>query len=329
MRLQLISVAVVALWACVASAQETKKTDPKIEYDVDINFLNGSTVRLRIQSEKLEIETIYGKLTVPMRDVRSIDFGSHMPEGYAEKIDAAVKRLAHSDFREREKAAALLVELGPYSYAAAVEATKAAEAEQATRAKGIVQKLHAKHPKKDLKIATDDRVITPTLTINGKILAHTLKARADYFGVVELSLADMRTLKSLGMPSAELTVSIDAGKYAAAGQWMATSFQVDGKSNLVITAKGQVDLAPDQGGILVGPNGVKATSPFAGKVGKAKATSGGLLVGKIGEDGDTFIIGDRYDNIPAQAGTLYLHINPSPYGSQAQGSYEVRVRKAD
>ena len=38
-----------------------------------------------------------------MKDVRAIDFPAHLPEGDADKIDDAVKKLAHSDYREREK----------------------------------------------------------------------------------------------------------------------------------------------------------------------------------------------------------------------------------
>src|SRR5436190_2236651 len=67
--------------------KEEPKTPPKkeiggIKYPSDVGapgeaeivFLNGSKVRVTIQSEKLEIATIYGKLTVPMEDVESIEF---------------------------------------------------------------------------------------------------------------------------------------------------------------------------------------------------------------------------------------------------------------
>ena len=216
--------------------------------------MNGSTVRMKIHTERLEIETIYGKLTIPARDIRSIEFGSHLPEGFADKIDAAVKKLGHSDFREREKASAALLELGPYSYAAALEASRMKESEISSRGKIVVQKLQAVFPKKDLKVSADDKVVTPTLTITGRILSPSIKGKADYFGTVELSLADMRTLRSLGGSSPDVSLAIDAGKYAMQGQWLATGFQSDGRSSIIISAKGQVDLWPEQGGnYVVGP----------------------------------------------------------------------------
>lgn len=310
-------------------AQETKGKFG----DVDVHFLNGSTVRMQIKSEKLEIETPYGKLAVPMKDVRSIEFGSHLPEGHAAKIDAAIKKLGSSDFREREKAVAALIELGPFSYAAVVEATRAKEAEIAMRAKEIVQKLQAKHPKKDLKIFVEDKVITPTFPIVGRILTPSIKAKADYFGDVELNLADMRSLRSIAVAGVDVDVAVDAGKYAQRGQWLATNFQVDGRSAIIITAKGLIDLAPDDPGqFMSGPSGYGRAVPGGGGFGGGKVAKGaaaknaaGLLVGKIGENGDTFVIGERYEGTPTQDGKLYLQINPSPYSPQSSGAYDVKA----
>ena len=314
------------------TAQQPTKDASKVE--VDVAFMNGSTVRMHVQSDKLEIATVYGKLLVPMKDVRYIEFGAHVPEGYAEKIEAAIKKLGHSEFREREKAVAALVELGPYSYAATVEATHAPEAEAANRAKTAVQKLQAKFPKKDLKISQEDKVVTPSFTIAGRIMTPTIKVKTEYFGESELTLATMRTMRSLAPSGADVEAKIDAAKYAVAGQWLATSFQVDGRSPIVITAKGQVDLAPDQpGDIVAGPNGMgKGAAGFGAAIGKKAAAknAGGMLIGKIGENGDPFAIGVRYEGTPLQAGILYLHINPSPYSATSSGSYDVRAaRKQD
>lgn len=334
----LIGFCLFAVFALAAPAQGTKdaktqapKSDaPKSAAEADIHFLNGSTVRVQVNSEKLEIETPYGKLAVPMKDVRAIEFGAHLPEGHAAKIEASLKKLGSGDFREREKAVATLIELGPYSYAAVLEASRSKEAEISIRAKDIVKKLEAKHPKKDLKTVVDDKVITPTFPIVGRIVTPTIKAKADYFGTVELNLADMRTLRSIGTVSPDLEISVEAGKYAQRGQWLATNFQVDGRSAIVITAKGLVDLQPeDPGQIMAGPSGYgRAALPGAGGFGgKVKTTKNayGALVGKIGENGDTFIIGDRYEGTPSQEGKLYLQINPSPYSTQSTGAFDVKA----
>src|SRR4051812_15492984 len=101
-RLMITSVFLFGLLLPLASAQEEKKDKfettkeefyPKktlggpvgseriIPGDCEIHFLNGSKVRMIIQSEKLDIATAYGKLSVPIKDVRAIEFGLHLPEG--------------------------------------------------------------------------------------------------------------------------------------------------------------------------------------------------------------------------------------------------------
>ncbi|HZZ79915.1 MAG TPA: hypothetical protein VFE62_15455 [Gemmataceae bacterium] len=330
-RVLFFALPLLALLFTGAAAQDKKDT-PQKGTPVDVHFLNGSTVRLQILSEKIDVETPYGKLAVPIKDVLAIEFGLHLPEGHAVKIDAAIKKLNSGDFREREKAAATLVDLGPYSYGAVVDASNSKEAEIAVRAKVVMQKLQAKFPGKDLKVKTDDRVVTPTFPIVGRIVTQSVKAKADYFGAVELSLADMRTLRTMGSVGGDVDVKVPADKYAVRGQWLATNFHVDGRSTIVITARGLIDLSPDDPGqMMAGPNGYRAgIGGVAGGGGgfgkKASAkSSAGMLLGKIGENGDSFIVGERYEGTPAQQGRLYLQINPSPYSPTSSGSYDVRA----
>jgi hypothetical protein len=316
---QLLVVSTFAVLLVVADAQETKTG-----IEADVNFMNGSNIRLRLQSDTLEISTAFGKLTVPVKEIRSIDFGAHLPAGYAEKIDAAVKQLASSEYREREKGVAALVDLGPYSYAAAVEASRSKDSETATRGKAVMQKLQAKYPKADLKTDAEDKIVTSKFTIVGRIVTSTLKAKTDYFGEADLSLANMRTMRLIGAPGPEVDLAIDSSKYAAQGAWMPTNYQSDGRSSIVITAKGLIDIAPDQGGILAGPSGYR-TNPAGAFPAKKAKSYGGQLQGKFGEQGDIFVIGDRFEGTPSGAGKLYLHITPSVYGSQCSGSYDVKV----
>src|SRR5262249_50280119 len=150
-------------------------------------------------------------------------------------------------------------------------------------------------------------------------------AKTDYFGEAELNLANMRTMRAIGSPGPEVEVVVDASKYANQGQWLATNFQVDGRSPIIITAKGQVDLLPEQpGSYVVGPGGVRIAAAFGGKV-KAAKNTGGQLQGRIGETGDIFFIGERFEGLPTGVGKLYLHITPSQYGMQSSGTYEVRA----
>jgi hypothetical protein len=358
-RMFMISLASIGLFVLGASAQEVKKGDDKgldpllpkdsgktgpgiktaaevgVPGDVEVHFLNGSTVRMLLQSDKMDIATPYGQLAIPVKDILAIDFGLHFPEGYEAKIKQAIKDLDSDQFKDRAQASKVLIELGPYSYPAVFEASRAADLERSRRGKELLKQLQAKHPKKDLKNSTDDRVVTPNFTIVGRILTTSVKAKAELFGDVSLPVARMRTMRSLAGSGLDIEVVVDAGKYANQGQWMETDFQVDGRSTISVTAKGLVDSWPQQGGqYMHGPNGLqgrgfgmnivvpagrKINGPIQGQ------TYAGMLLGKIGEDGEPFTIGERYEGAPDAQGKLYLHIGPSPWNAQSSGSFEVKI----
>jgi hypothetical protein len=316
--------------------------EPAIPGDCEIHFLNGSKVRMVVQSEKLDVATAYGKLSVPVKDVRAIEFGLHFPEGMEPKIEAAVKSLNSGDYREREKANLALIELGPYSYPAVLEASRMKELEVSKRAKEVLVKLVAKHPKKDLKTMVEDKVVTQNFTIVGRILTTTVKAKTEYFGEQELNLAKMRTLRAMGGGSLDMELSIDSGKYANQGQWLDTGYQCDGRTAISITATGMIDVWPQQGGqFMCGPAGFQQSRNGNNPGGMIKGgrkignvLNGqihcGMLIGKIGEDGEFFMIGDRFDALPETEGKLYLHIGPSQWNVQCIGSFEVKInRKTD
>src|SRR5205085_833885 len=119
---------------------------------------------------------------------------------------------------------------------------------------------------------------------------------------------------------------------APAAQWLDTGIRVGPNLGLKITAKGQVDLWPQQAGqYVVGPDGQGAG--MAGGVARVNGRLmalgggggvGGELLGRIGEKGKQFVIGSRYTQTPKREGKLYLRIAPSPWGASA-GEYQVTV----
>lgn len=362
-RLAIFSLLLAGLLFTTSSGQEKVKDEPKkvedapkknvglpipkstvpvpIPGDVEIHFLNGSKVRMIIQSEKLEVATAYGKLSVPVKDVRGIEFGLHFPEGMEAQIEAAIKGLGASDYREREKADKALLELAPFSYPAVVGASRTKDLEVSKRAKDLLVKLHAKHPKKDLKTTADDKVVTQHFTIVGRILTTTVKAKTEYFGEQELNLAKMRSLRAMTGGSPDMEFALDSSKYANAGQWFDTGYQCDGRTTISITAKGLIDVWPQQGGqFMSGPAGFNHTRNGGGPGGMAVGgrkignvlngnAHGGMLIGKVGEDGDYFLVADRFEGIPEGEGRLYLHIGPSQWNCVCNGSFDIKITRKE
>ena len=315
----------------VPSRGEEVKKPTRPATEVEVHFANGSAVKMVLADSPIEIQTPYGKLAVPARDLRKIDFGVHLPEGLDKQIDQAVAELGNENFRVREAASVTLTKHGAHALPALVEASKSTDLELSKRAKALVTKMQQDLPGKELRTHTSDTIVTPTFTVVGRILTSSLKAKADYFGTVQLDLVELRTLRSTDTP-AEVNVTVD-GHYAAQGQqeWMATEYVYDGRSKMVIAATGQIDLFPQNGAgdqfvstPRGNPNG--GAGRFIGKAGAARQRAlPGTLIGRVGDNGDPFVIGENYEGTPGREGKLYLQVTSSPWSNDCSGSYSVKI----
>jgi hypothetical protein len=324
----LLAVAVVCLSTAAGRAHDVKA--PEMPGEVEVQFANGSLVRLVLAQDKIEVQTRYGKLQVPARDIQRIDFGVHLAPDTVSKIDAALRKLASGDYSERDAGVRELATLGPSAYPAALQATKNIDAEVARRAEKVLAALRAKFSDKDLRTREDDILATPSFTIVGRITNTALKGQSEYFGDVQLHLSQLRQLRSLRTPG-EVQMSIDAAQYGSThGAWLDTGVLVERDSKLFIDVSGTIDIYPQTPGQYMStPRGYgnAALSP-----GTRVATSSsslrnisGALIGRIGAGGEAFYVGEHFEGNPGQSGRLFVHIVPSPWNNASSGSYKLRI----
>jgi hypothetical protein len=50
-----------------------------------------------------------------------------------------------------------------------------------------------------------------------------------------------------------------------------------------------------------------------------------MLLGRVGDSGRIFNIGEGFEGQPVEKGRLYLHIVPSPWNNASSGAYRVRI----
>jgi hypothetical protein len=298
---------------------------------VDVRFANGSNVLMMILQDNIEIITEFGKLRIPPAEIRSIDFGVHLTDEVRAQIERALKQLGSSAYKEREAAMKQLVDLGPQAYLALHQASKTSkDQETVKRATTAMKTIAQKVPARLLRLREEDRIRTSKFTVVGRIVTPNIKARAEYFGELSLRPTQLLAIRWLeGSGTAEVVV--DAGKYGSANnQWMDTGIQLERQHKVKITAAGEVDVAPQQGGQYIsGPGGLGPESGlpvrFVGGVGVRTGSRSGALMGRVGETGAPFVIGEHFHNVPPGEGKLYLHIVPGPWGGQSNGSYRVNV----
>lgn len=308
--------------------KELPKVDPpkkdkadaaKTDDGMVMQFHDGTTIRLVPLEANLEVVTRYGKLTVPTADVRRIEFGLHMPDDTAKQVDEAMKDLESTDFQTRENAGKRLIALGRFSYPALVKSSKGSNLETTRRVQDLLKQMRKLYPAYQLKIRTEDVIITRDFTIVGNLSSSKMKVKTEHFGEALVKMTDLRSLRT-SMGGGETEVTVDATKYGSnANQWLETDFAVEGEVPLKITASGSVDVyAQAAGQYLSGPEGNN-------QLGQRGRYIPGQLLGKIGENGQVFIIGPNYSGTPTQEGKLYLHIWPFQGGGGATGSYTVKI----
>jgi hypothetical protein len=325
--------AAALLCAGVALAQEdagkeARGSDPKNE--AEVQFANGSTVRMAILQDKIEVLTRYGKLSIPLAEIQRIEFGVHLSADVAKQVDDAMVKLASVQFADREEGARELAGLGPSAYCALLRALKSTDQEVVRRSERILADIRSRFTEKELRSREDDIIVTPNFTIVGKIVSPALKGKSEYFGNVQLQLPQMRHLRHVHAPG-EVQLAVDAGQYGSQhGQWMDTGLAVEGATTLLIVATGTIDIYPQTPGqYLSTPKGYGNVVLNAGaKVTPTQANLrnyAGALFGRVGGDGDAFYIGDRFEGTAGREGKLFLHIVPSPWNNASTGSYHVKI----
>lgn len=312
-----LSLAVLAGTVSLAQGQG-KKDFPRPNL-AEVRFGDGSLVRMTILQDDLDVMTKYGKLTVPLREIRRIDFGLHLPDGVGQHIDQSIKHLGSETYKERDEAVKHLVHYGPLAYPFLQRASRNPDPEVSQRATGVIKRITEKTAPENLRIKEDDFVQTIEFPITGRVMHPTIKAHSTHFGELSLKLSDLRTLFVRGT-TGDSELVVDATKYGSApDQWLDTGVIVDPSQRLIIVGEGQVDLWPQgPGQYLTGPKGYST----AGKGGNFMA---GALLAKVGETGKAFVVGERYEGAPTEEGKVYLQIVPSPWNNASSGSYRVRI----
>ena len=314
-----------------------KLAPPPAAPQFDFGFLDGSNVKVVVLEPAIGITTKYGKLVVPLAELKKVELGFRYPPGVESKLTAAVEKLAAAAYAEREEAGLQIYELKLYAGPMLKRAAADANPERRQRAAVLLETVRRTVPAERVDAKDYDTVETAEFQLRGRLDAPSLKIRTKQFGEAEVSVAELRQFRSVAeaAPSDELTLDAAAFSKLNSQAWLDTKVDVVAGSAVAVTCSGTIDQwpqepgrytsgpagngnpAPNQRGVRVfGPNQVRTTAAMSGAV-----------VGKLGENGQPFLIGPslKWDSAP-EAGRLFLQIAPSHWGNDnATGAYKVRV----
>jgi hypothetical protein len=292
---------------------------------VILRFHNGSVVQPAVLLESLEMETKLGKIAIPGDELRKIDFGFRLTEEDQKKLDKAMRDLGSPKYPLRAAATKVLTQLGRLAYPALLEARKTSDLETAKRVEIILKDIRSRVSAERLLTRTTDIVKTSDSTVAGKITTAVLRVKSELFGEIKVPVTQLRELRSM-LPGGEVLVALDASRYGNRTSWMVTEFEAQQGTRLEIVASGTINLDP-----LMRLGGNKFTRDVRPE-GTRNLTSGetfipGQVLGKIGSDGPTFVVGARYSGSPDREGKLYLRVVTIEHANnvRAEGSYQVRI----
>ncbi len=333
----LVGLGLLGTWKSLSAEDKSPMTPAKETENkplpVAIQLSNGSQVYMSLLQDFVEIETDYGRLKIPAKEIRYVEFGLHLEEETEKSIRKAVELLKDSSYKAREKALKQLIDLGGQAYPFLKKASKSKEEDVAKRAEKGMEAIEYKVPVKLLNRPREDKIGTTKFVVVGKIVTPAFRIQGEYFGEVSLKPKQMFFLRCL-QGSAITNHTIDATKYGSVpAKWMDTGKFVQKQMYLKIEASGKVDLNPQSPGeYLCGPNGYQeeALQLWPGMQALTRVDSTylqvpGALIAKIGENGTPFYVGKYHRQLPHQEGNLYFQIVLSDVSGSSLGVYHVKV----
>jgi hypothetical protein len=167
---------------------------------VEVRFVDGSTMRLVLRDQKINLTSPYGKMQVPVQEIHRIEFATRVPEEVTRRIEAAVANLGDDKFPVREKASAELLKLSERAYPALQRAAGSKDLEVARRAQDLIDRIRDTVAEESLEVREHDVIHTAHSKLAGHIDALVLKVETAQFGELQMKLTDVRSLRSLSAP---------------------------------------------------------------------------------------------------------------------------------
>jgi hypothetical protein len=162
--------------------------------EVTAIFHDGTVIRRVVLPGSVELTTRYGKLTIPVKDIRRIEFGFRLSAEMAKQVEEGIQALGSKDFRQREAASKQLAALGARAWPAVQKAAQSKDMEVSRRAQAILQQIQQTVPADQLQIKPDDSIVTADCVLVGRVANEALKARTKTLGDMSFKLTDLRSL---------------------------------------------------------------------------------------------------------------------------------------
>lgn len=305
--------------------------DPEV---IRLRLMDGALISGKLTVPEIDVETEFGKLTVPIVRIRSMrpGLGSHPKLG--RQIHELIEDLGASQFDRREAAQKALIKLGAAARGELDRRQDMGEKERRTRIKAILAELDEREQAFDADLneptANDgemiqqDTVETMQFTIVGRIVPQEFTINSPY-GPLHVKLSDIRSADRDVIKSETLRKSLAVeGTHLAPAGMKPARLNLQRGDRVSISASGTITMTPWGSRAFSTPDGASNYGWFV-----QNEIPGGALVAKIGDSGPIFKVGSKHAFVADRSGDLQLGVaaanNPHPHNQAFPGQYNVNV----
>lgn len=299
-----------------------KAVDMKL-YLRDGNILSGKT---KIAS--VEVETKYGKIVVPIKDLNLVELGIPVNEKDKSNIIAKLKKLQDADEKTAETLYKELITLSIgaipiiddflFSDGYNSEAYNSSyNPDNVLSELKSLYNVNGSYSKNDVVYFDNDFKIGGTYNFKSISLTTeygSLKIPREKIEKIESQYIDPNAKDKKFKLSASKNISSNA-----TGGWVKTGISLKTGQHFSISASGEIVLA-SLSNEKYNPDGKVGATPTT-----STYPSYGNAVYKIGESGTVMKAGSKYNGVAATAGMLYLSIYETVYNASNTGYYTVKV----
>jgi hypothetical protein len=303
--------------------------DPRF---IRLRLQDGSVISGNLSVAEIEMDTDFGKLTVPIDRIRSFSPGLDSYPELAAEIDKMIEDLGADDYKLREETQKELLKMGRKIRRELEKYKRDENAERQRRVQQIIEALDERameHEAFDEEQAEpwirEDTLVTTEFTAVGKILPKTFEIESKY-GSLTVELADVQVGERGSRRAAPVHRKLNVtGMNLVQTNLKSSGVQIRKGDKVTVRADGQIVMSPWGSNSICGPDG---GSNFGWYV--ANEIPGGALVARIGSSGKVFKVGSSHSFVAKSSGTLYFAIAMQhQYANQGYnypGQYNVRIK---
>ncbi len=329
---KIIGVIVISFFALGLKAQN--------DVELKLTLRDGNVVSGTSKMASISLNTAYGKLEIPIKNVTALDLGIASDKTTNEKVANLIKQLSNSNEQMRKTAFDELVKMDIKAVSAISDFIYSAKYEPSTytdyTADAALNELQSKYNVESAISDKDVVSIDYEYTMGGTYDFAKIDLKTEYgtLSIPKEKIKHIDVMYSGDSGSGDMTFKLLATKHISsntAGGWLKTGIMLKQGQKFSINATGEVTFASLSGSKYKPDGSISgSTAPINDYEGDYNTGSTypayGNVVYKIGETStQTLKAGAKFNGSATTTGMLFISIYETVYNASNTGSYTVKI----